>query len=129
MNALSVVERWDSSLRAGDWELGRSLLTDDATYPAPEADAEYRVDCASDYEIIELMTKFKGVNPDVEVVEWAEPGNRVLARLRQPAWGPEAEWNQVLTVRGSGSPSLSTMGQRHPQRPPSVAAGKGTRVR
>ncbi len=99
MNAMSVVERWDASLRAGDWELARSLLTEDATYTAPEADPAYRVDCASPDQIIGLMSEWKGVNPDVEVVEWEEHGDQVLARLRQPAWGPEAEWYQVLTVR------------------------------
>jgi hypothetical protein len=100
MSAMSVVERWDASLRAGDWELARSLLTDDATYTTPEADAEYDVDCRSADEIIGLMRRWKGVNPDVEVVEWQPHGDRVLARLRQPAWGPDAEWYQVLTVRG-----------------------------
>lgn len=99
MNAMSVVERWDASLRAGDWELARSLLADDATYTAPEADSGYRVDCTSADEIIELMSQWKGANPDVEVAAWEEHGDQVLARLRQPAWGPEAEWYQILTVR------------------------------
>jgi SnoaL-like domain len=99
MKALSVVERWDGSLRAGDWELARSLLTDDATYTAPEAAAEFAVECKSADEIVDLMRQWKGVNPDVEVVEWEERGDKVVARLRQPAWGPEAEWYQVLTVR------------------------------
>jgi hypothetical protein len=97
---MAVVERWDAALRAGDWTTARQLLADDASYHAPEADPEYRIDCETPDEIVKLMADFKGTVPDVEVVEWAEHGDHVLARLRQPAWGTDADWYQVLTVRG-----------------------------
>jgi hypothetical protein len=31
--------------------------------------------------------------------KWEALGDHVLARLRQPAFGPDAEWFQVLSVR------------------------------
>lgn len=99
MNAMAVVERWDAALRAGEWGTARDLLTDDATYDAPDAPPDYRTPCATPDEIVAFLRGWKGRVPDVEVVEWAEHGDQVLARLRQPAWGPEAEWYQVLTVR------------------------------
>ena len=90
-----------ASLRAGDWPTARALLTDDATYHTPEAsDPEYAIDCRSADEIGDLMASFKGQMPDIEVVEWAEHGDHVLARLRQPEWGDDSDWWQVLTVRG-----------------------------
>jgi ketosteroid isomerase-like protein len=101
MRPMEVVERWDAALRAGDWAAARELLTDDATYHAPEAPEEYRIDCESPDEIVDLMASFKGKASDVEVVQWSEQGDHVVARLRQPDWGdPEADWYQVLTVRG-----------------------------
>jgi hypothetical protein len=101
MRSIEVVERWDAALRAGDWATARLQLTDDATYHTPEAaDPEYNIDCQSPDEIIDLMASFKGQMPDIEVVNWAEHGDRVLARLRQPAWGTDSDWWQVLSVRG-----------------------------
>jgi len=32
------------------------------------------------------------------VVEWETVGNSVVARLRQPVWGEDADWYQVLSV-------------------------------
>jgi hypothetical protein len=100
MHPIDVAERWDAALRAGDWTTARGLLADDATYRTPEAvDPEYAIDCESADEIVDLMASFKGRMPDIEVVEWAEHGEHVLARLRQPAWGTDSDWWQVLTVR------------------------------
>ena len=65
MGTKDVVLAWDAALRAGDWDAGRSSLTDDATYSAmPES---LRVDCESPDEIVDLMRSFKGQLPDVEV--------------------------------------------------------------
>src|SRR5262245_41262065 len=101
MRPMEVVEGWDAALRAGDWGAARALLTDDASYHTPEAaDPEYTIDCETADEIVELMASFKGQMPDIEVVEWTEHGDHVVARLRQPEWGPDADWWQVLTVRG-----------------------------
>jgi ketosteroid isomerase-like protein len=96
---MAIVERWDAALRRGDWATARSLLADDATYHAPEADPEYRIECESADEIVKLMRDFKGQLPDIEVVQWAEHGDHVLARLRQPEWGTDSDWFKVLTVR------------------------------
>ena len=102
MKPIDVVQQWDAALRAGDWTTARALLTDDATYHTPEsADPEYAIDCRTPDEIIDLMTSFKGRMPDIEVVTWAEHGDRVLARLRQPQWGTDSDWWQVLSVRGN----------------------------
>ncbi len=101
MGALGIVEQWDAALRAGDWEAARRLLADDAEYHTPEADEDMNIDCGSAEEIIDLMTAWKGQASDVVVVEWAEHGNKVLARLRQPDWGDDADWYQVITVEGS----------------------------
>jgi SnoaL-like domain len=99
MKPIEVVERWDAALRAGDWPSARSLLTEDASYHTPEAaDPEYNIDCETPDEIVDLMASFKGQMPDIEVVEWAEHGDHVLARLRQPDWGSDSDWWQVLTV-------------------------------
>jgi hypothetical protein len=46
-----------------------------------------------------LLRSWKGQLPDVEVVTWEEVGDHVLARLRQPAFGEDADWYQVLSVR------------------------------
>jgi hypothetical protein len=100
MTPIEVVERWDAALRAGDWTKARALLTDDATYRTAEAaDPEYDIDCRTPDEIVDLMASFKGRMPDIQVVEWAEHGDHVLARLRQPDWGTDSDWWQVLTVR------------------------------
>ncbi len=40
-----------------------------------------------------------GELPDVQVVEWEVVGDNVLAELRQPAFGEDTNWFQVLTVR------------------------------
>jgi hypothetical protein len=45
------------------------------------------------------MRSWKGKMPDVEVVEWEAMGNSILARIRQPAWGDDSDWYQVLQVR------------------------------
>ena len=95
MGPLAVVEVWDASLRAGDWTRARSVLADDASY----VDADGVTTCTTGDEIVELMRSFKGELPDVDVVEWHETGDHVVARLRQPAWGEDSDWYQVLTVR------------------------------
>jgi len=101
MTPLEVVRSWDAALRAGAWTAARALLTDDAEYHTPEAaDPDYDIDCATPDEIIDLMASFKGQMPDIEVVRWAEYGDDVVARLRQPEWGMDADWWQVLNVRG-----------------------------
>ncbi len=97
MGAMGIVETWDTSLRAGDWERARAALADDATYVALGIDDEEGISCTSGDEIVELMRSWKGQLPDVEVVEWEEIGDPVIAHLRQPAF--DAEWYQVLTVR------------------------------
>jgi hypothetical protein len=100
MKPLEVVEAWDAALRAADWATARRLLTEDASYHTPEAaDPDYNIDCETPDEIVDLMRSFKGQMPDIEVVEWAEHGDHVLARLRQPEWGTDSDWWQVLTVR------------------------------
>jgi hypothetical protein len=101
MTPMAVVERWDAALRAGDWSAARALLTDDATYTTPEApDPDYNIACETPDEIVDLMASFKGQLPDIEVVTWAEHGECVVARLRQPEWGADLDWWQVLWVRG-----------------------------
>ena len=83
---------WDTALRDAEWDRARALLTEDATYSAPEPP----IDCASADEIIDLMRSFKGVNPDVEMLDLEVVGHHALASLRQPAW--DWEWFQVITV-------------------------------
>jgi hypothetical protein len=97
MAAMRVVQAWDHSLRAGDWETARSLLADGATYLGSE-DLAADFNCQNADQIVDLMRSWKGKLPDVEVVEWETVGDSVVARLRQPAWGEEADWYQVLTV-------------------------------
>jgi hypothetical protein len=97
VGAMEVVETWDTSLRAGDWERARASLADDATYVALGVDDEEGISCTSADEIVGLMRSWKGRLPDVEVVEWEEIGDRVLAHLRQPA--SDVEWFQILSVR------------------------------
>src|SRR5262245_64534949 len=84
--------------RAGDWPTARDLLADDATYHAPEAPEEYRIDCESPDAIVDLIARFKGKASDVEVVDWTEHGDKVLARLHQPDWAsdPDSDWWQDL---------------------------------
>lgn len=98
MDAMEIVGQWDRALRAGDWRAARSLLADDATYTAPEAPEDQRISCTTPDEIVDLMRSWKGKLPDVEVVEWETVGDHVLARLRQPAFGDDADWFQVLSV-------------------------------
>ena len=100
MDTQSTVMAWDTALRASDWEGARSLLTDDASYRAPDPP----IDCANPDEIIDLMRSFKGVNPDVELLELEVFGDHAVASLRQPAW--DAEWFQVITVRDDQIASL-----------------------
>ena len=99
MGAMDVVERWDRSLRLGDWDGARALLADDATYTAPEAPEGQAIACATADEVIGFLRSLKGGFPDVEVVEWEPRDDRVLAQLRQPAFGQGADWYQVLWVR------------------------------
>jgi hypothetical protein len=98
MKAIEIVEAWDRSLRDSDWNLARSLLADDATYTVPDAPEDERISCNTPDEVIEFLRSLKGELPDVQVVEWEPLGDHVLARLRQPAFGDEAEWYQVLSV-------------------------------
>jgi len=100
MGAMDVVESWDRSLRVGDWDAARAALADDATYVTADPGEEGGISCADADEIVELMRSWKGKLPDVQVVEWEVMGDHVLARLRQPAWGDDADWYQALTVRG-----------------------------
>jgi len=116
---MSVVETWDRSLRAPDWELARSVLADDATYVAQSE--EGTVTCSNADEIVTLMRSWKGALPDVEVVEWEPVGSSVLARLQQPAWGDDADWFQVLTVEEG----LITRLDDHPDRETALAAIAG----
>jgi hypothetical protein len=97
MHVMETVERWDRSLRDGDWQRARALLTDEATYTAPES--EGGVDCGSPDAIIEFLRSMKGEVPDVQVVEWEPQGDRVIARLRQTALGDDSDWYQVIEVR------------------------------
>jgi hypothetical protein len=93
MSTKSTVMAWDGALRASEWGTARSLLTDDAVYTAPDP----LIDCPNPDAIIDLMRSFKGVNPDVELLDLKVVGDRALASLRQPAW--DAEWFQVITIR------------------------------
>jgi hypothetical protein len=92
MSTESTVMAWDSALRASEWETARSLLTDDARYSASDPD----IDCATADEIVDLMRSFKGVNPDVEMLELEVIGDNAIASLRQPAW--DWEWFQLIEV-------------------------------
>ena len=116
---MSVVETWDRSLRAADWEAARSVLADDATYLTDSEDGA--VSCTNADQIVALMRSWKGKLPDVEVVEWEPVGSSVLARLRQPAWGDDADWFQVLTVEDG----LITRLDDHPDRETALAAISG----
>ena len=99
MGVLDVVLAWDAALRAGDWVTARATLADDATYWGPPGRDEGTPTCSSADEIVALMRSWKGKVPDVEVVRFDDRGDHVLAHLRQPAFGPDADWFQVLTVR------------------------------
>jgi hypothetical protein len=116
---MSVVEAWDRSLRAADWEAARSVLADDATYLTDSEDDA--VSCTNADQIVALMRSWKGKLPDVEVVQWEPVGPSVLARLRQPAWGDDADWFQVLTVEDG----LITRLDDHPDRETALAAISG----
>lgn len=104
---MDAVLAWDAALRAGDWAAARAALTDDATYTSPAMPEDVRIDCASPDEIVDLMRSFKGQMPDVEVVEWEPHGESVIALLRQPEWGDDSDWYQVLTTRDSRIASLA----------------------
>ena len=103
---MQTVGRWDQSLRDGDWELARSMLADDATYVASE------IDCRSADEIVDLMRSFKGQMPDVQVIEWDVRADHVIARLRQPAFGDDADWYQVLDVHDEKVSRLRDFGSK-----------------
>ena len=120
MDAMDVVERWDRSLRIGDWEAARALLAEDATYTAPAAPEGQAVDCATPDAIIALLRSFKGQLPDMEVVEWNPRDDCVIARLRQPLFGEDADWFQVLWVRDG----LIAKMEDHPSRESAVAAAE-----
>ena len=85
-------------------------LSDVATYVGLGEDEADETTCASADEIVALMRSWKGTVPDVEVVRFDEHGDHVLAQLRQPAWGPDAEWYQVLHVGGDRITSLADFG-------------------
>ena len=85
---------WDAALRRGDWDEARAQLADDATFAGSDGPR-----CGSADEIVALMHSWKGTVPDVELLRLDVHGDRAMAHLRQPAWGPEAVWYQVLTVR------------------------------
>jgi hypothetical protein len=113
---MPVVETWDRSLRAGDWQAARSVLTDDATYITQSELG--MLTCTGGDQIIDLMRSWKGKLPDVQVVEWGPVGSSVLARLRQPAWGDDGDWYQVLTVEDG----LIRRIDDHPDRETALAA-------
>ena len=115
---MRAVLRWDTALRAGDWTAARAALTDDATYSSPAMPEEMRIDCATPDEIVHVMRSFKGEMPDIEVVKWEPHGDRIVARLRQPAWGDESDWFQVLTVRDDRIARL----EDHPTRESAMAS-------
>ena len=118
-DAMSVVEAWDASLRAGDWNAARATLADDATYEVP---GDEPIQCTNADQIVALMRSWKGKLPDVEVVAWEPIGSNVLARLRQPAWGEDADWYQVLTVDGG----LIRRLEDHPDREAALATIGGS---
>jgi SnoaL-like domain len=113
---MPVVETWDRSLRAADWQAARSVLTDDATYITQSELG--MLSCTGADQIIDLMRSWKDKLPDVQVVEWGPVGSRVLARLRQPAWGNDDDWYQVLTVEDG----LIRRIDDHPDRETALAA-------
>lgn len=113
---MSVVETWDRSLRAAEWQQARSVLANDATYDTRSD--EGTVSCTNGDQIVALMRSWKGKLPDVEVVEWEPVGSSMVARLRQPAWGDDADWFQVLTVEDG----LITRLDDHPDRETALAA-------
>jgi hypothetical protein len=94
MDSMQVARVWDGSLRAADWDGARAALADDAKYLGLGGDDE-QMTCGTADEIVGLMRSWKGKLPDVEVVNWETFGNQVLAQLRQPAWGDDADWYQV----------------------------------
>ncbi len=99
MGVMATVKAWDTSLRACDWDAARALLADDAIYASvDEPDAPPRTMCGGPDEIVGMMRGWKGKLPDVEVVAWEQLGDQVLAQLRQPAWGEDTDWYQVLSV-------------------------------
>jgi SnoaL-like domain len=91
MDPRSTVMAWDAALRYSDWERARSLLTADATYVATDPP----IDCATPDQIVDLMRSFKGVNPDVELLDLDVIGDHAVVSLRQPAW--DWEWCQLIT--------------------------------
>ena len=94
MGTRSTIMDWDSALRDADWEKARTLLADDATYVAVDPP----IDCKGPDDILDLMRSFKGVNPDVELLDLEVTGPSGIAALRQPAW--DWEWFQLITVDG-----------------------------
>lgn len=110
MEPMEIVDTWDRSLRGGDWDAARTMLSDDATYVA--LDEQSGATCSTGDQIVELMRSWKGKLPDVEVVEWEARGDRVLARLRQPAWGEDSDWFQVLSTSGDRIVRLQDFGTK-----------------
>lgn len=53
MDAMNVVEAWDGSLRAGDWDRARSLLADDAMYLGSE-DPDADFNCTSGDQVLSV---------------------------------------------------------------------------
>jgi hypothetical protein len=92
MDVHATVIAWDTALRESAWETARSLLADDAVYVATDPP----INCANADEIVDLMKSFKGVNPDVELIELEVIDDHAVASLRQPAW--DWEWFQAIQV-------------------------------
>ena len=94
------------------------MLADDATYTAPGSPEDGGISCTTPDQIVALMRSWKGKLPDVEVVGWEPREDHVVAHLRQPAFGEDADWYQVLSVRNGVIASL----EDHPTRESAMAA-------
>ncbi len=113
---MSIVETWDRNPPSG--RLGAGEIRPGGRRAQSE---EGTVTCSNADEIVPLMRTWKAALPDVEVGEWQPVGSSVLARLRQPGWGDDADWFQALTVEDG----LITRLDDHPDRETAIAAIEG----
>ncbi len=77
------------------------------------------ISCTTPEQIVAPMRSWKGKLPVVQVVGWEPRGDHVVAHLRQPAFGDDADRYQVLSVRAGRIASL----EDHPTRDSALAAG------